>query len=349
MSKIRIDLYSDTATRPTPAMRDSISNAEVGDEQQKEDPTVNRLVALVCDLLGKEDAVFLPSGTMCNEIAIRIHCRPGDEIILDQTAHPWHFEGGAPAALSGATFFPLNGQRGVFTATQVEAAIRPINNHMPRSRLVSVEQTSNLGGGAIWPLETIRGVCAAADQHGLAKHLDGARLMNAVVATGIPARDYAATFDSAWIDFSKGLGAPVGAALAGSKEFIEEAWRWKTQFGGAMRQAGIIAAGAVYALEHHIGRLAEDHANAKMLADGLVEIDGITVEPVATNMVFFDVGNLGITGTDFDQALRPHGVRVSVMGGTRLRAVTHLNVSSAQIAEALEIIRLVTAESQQSR
>ncbi len=344
MSKIRIDLYSDTSTRPTLAMREFISTAEVGDEQHKEDPTVNRLVELVCNLLGKEDAIYLPSGTMCNEIAIHIHCRPGDEIILDKTAHPRHFEGGAPAALTGAMLFPLDGKQGVFTGRQVETAIRPMNNHAPRSRLVSVEQTANLGGGTIWPLETMQDVCTVAEQHGLARHLDGARLMNAVVATGISAKEYAATFDSVWIDFSKGLGAPVGAALAGSKEFIKEAWRWKTQFGGAMRQAGIIAAGAVYALENHIDRLVDDHANAQTLAKGLAELAGIKVEPVATNMVFFDIAGLGLTGTDFNQALRQHGLRVSAMGGTRLRAVTHLDVSHVQIEESLEIIKAVVAE-----
>ena len=342
MSEIRIDLYSDTVTRPTAEMRQFICQAEVGDEQHKEDPTVNRLVGMVCDLLGKEDALYLPSGTMCNEIAIRVHCRPGDEIILDRTAHPWHFEAGAPAALSGAMIRPLDGERGIYSAAQVEAAIRPVSsNHAPRSRLVSVEQTSNLGGGAIWPLETMREVCVVADRHGLARHLDGARLMNAVVATGISARDYAAPFDSAWIDFSKGLGAPVGAALAGSKAFIQEAWRWKTQFGGAMRQAGIIAAGALYALENHVERLVEDHAKAQILARGLAEIEGIAVEPVETNMVFFDVAGLGLTGQEFSQTMTEHGLRLSVMGATRMRAVTHLDVSAGQIEEALGIIRTV--------
>jgi threonine aldolase len=345
MSQIRIDLYSDTVTRPTPEMRHFISQAEVGDEQHKEDPTVNRLVALVCELLGKEDAVYLPSGTMCNEIAIRVHCRPGDEVIMDRTAHPWHFEAGAPAALSGVVIYPLDGQRGIYTAAQVEAAIRPpASNHAPRSRLVSVEQTSNLGGGTIWPLETMRQVCHVAAQHGLAKHLDGARLMNAVVATAIPAHEYAASFDSVWIDFSKGLGAPVGAVLAGSTAFIGEAWRWKTQFGGAMRQAGIIAAGAVYALEHHVERLAEDHANAQLLAQGLAGIAGIDVEPVETNLVFFDVARLGLTGQAFNQALIEYGLRMSVMGPTRLRAVTHLDVSQAQIEETVEIVRHIATE-----
>ncbi len=340
MTSIHIDLYSDTTTQPTPDMRRFISIAEVGDEQKREDPTVNRLVEMVADLLGKEAAVFLPSGTMCNEIAMRVHCRPGDEIIMDQTGHPRNFETGGPAALSGAMIYPLAGERGIFSAAQLEAALRPIGNHFPRSRVLSVEQTSNLGGGTIWPLETIQEVCTVAEQHGLARHLDGARLLNAVVATGISAKTYAASFDSAWIDFSKGLGAPVGAALAGSKNFIEKAWRWKHQFGGAMRQAGIIAAGAVYALEHNIERLAEDNANAQTLAQGLGDIAGITVEtPVETNLIFFDINGLNISAPDFNALLNKQGVSLSVMSATRLRAVTHMDVSSAQISEALEIIR----------
>ena len=348
MTNIRINLYSDTQTRPTPEMRRFMSQAVVGDEQMKEDPTVNRLVELVCDLLGQEDAIYLPSGTMCNEIAYRVHCRPGDEIIMDRTAHPWHFETGGPAALSGAMIRPLDGVRGIFSARQVEAAIRPVDNHSPRSRVVSVEQTTNMGGGAIWPLETIQAVCAVAKEHGLACHMDGARLMNAVVASGIPARDFAAPFDSVWLDFSKGLGAPVGAALAGSKDFIQEAWRWKHQFGGAMRQAGIIAAGAIYALEHHVERLAKDHTNAKALAQGLAEIEGISVEPVETNILFFDVAGLGLTAEAFNQATLEHGLRFSDSGPTRLRAVTHLDVSNVQIEEALEIVQKVSKNSRKT-
>ncbi len=344
MTEIRINLYSDTQTRPTSGMRAFMSQAEVGDEQMKEDPTVNRLVEMVCDLLGKEDAIYLPSGTMCNEIAFRVHCRPGDEIIMDRTAHPWHFETGGPAALSGAMIQPLAGTRGIYSAAQVEAGIRPADNHSPRSRVLSVEQTTNMGGGAVWPLETVREVCAVAKQHGLACHMDGARLMNAVVASGVPARDYAAPFDSVWLDFSKGLGAPVGAALAGSKAFIQEAWRWKHQFGGAMRQAGIIAAGAVYALEHQVERLAEDHANAQLLADGLTSIGGISVEPVETNILFFDVAGLGLTAESFNQATLAYGLRFTGSGPTRLRAVTHLDVSRAQIEEAVEIVRKVVRQ-----
>lgn len=344
MPDIRIDLYSDTITRPTPGMREAIARAEVGDEQQKEDPTVNELVGMVCDLLGKEDAVFLPSGAMCNQVAIRVHCRPGDEIIMDATAHTRNFEGGGPAALSGASIYPLEGVRGIFTAEKVRSAVRPVDNHFPRSRMVLIEQTSNLGGGSIWPLETIREICDLAHERGLACHMDGARLLNAAVATGVPAADFSAPFDSVWIDFSKGLGAPVGAALAGSRAFIDDAWRWKHQLGGAMRQAGIIAAGAVYGLKHHVERLAEDHVNAGILARGLEGIQGLRVEPVETNLVFFDVSGLGVTADTFKQRLMVQGVRISTLGEYLARAVTHLDVNRSQVEEAVEIIARVVRE-----
>jgi threonine aldolase len=338
---VRIDLFSDTITKPTQGMRKFMAEAEVGDEQQKEDPSVNKLVEMVCDLLGKEDAIYLPSGTMCNQIAFRVHCRPGDEIIMDETAHTRHYETGGPAALTGAMTYPLAGIRGVFRAAQLEAAVRPASNHLPRSKVVLVEQTSNLGGGSIWPLEGIQSVCAAAHKHGMVCHMDGARLLNAVATTGVKAKTYAEPFDSVWIDFSKGLGAPVGAALAGSKGFIQEAWRWKHQFGGAMRQAGIIAAGAVYALNHHVERLAEDNENAQILARGLAEIEGIVVEPVETNLIFFDVSGMGVTAEAFNALLMEKGLRISVLGKTRGRAVTHLDVSRDQVKEGLEIIRKV--------
>lgn len=341
MSKIRIDLCSDTITKPTLAMRKFMASAQVGDEQKREDPTVNQLVDMVCELLGKEDAIYLPSGTMCNQIAFRVYCRPGDEIVMDTTAHTRHFETGGPAALSGATMYPLEGKRGVFSADQVEAAIRPAGHHFPRSRVLLVEQTSNMGGGSIWSLRVIQEVCEVASEHGLARHMDGARLLNAVAATGIPAKEYAAHFDSVWVDFSKGLGAPVGAALAGSKAFIRDAWRWKHQLGGAMRQAGIIAAGAVYALRHHVERLVEDHANAQTLAKGLSEIDGIRVEPVETNMIFFDVSELGLTADEFNGLLMAQGVRFSIADKARVRAVTHLDVSRAQVEEAADTVREV--------
>jgi threonine aldolase len=341
---IRIDLFSDTITKPTQAMRKFMAEAPVGDEQQKEDPSVNRLVEMVCDLLGKQDAVYLPSGTMCNQIAFRVHCRPGDEIIMDESAHTRHYETGGPAALTGAMTYPLAGKRGVFTAEQLEAAVRPVSNHLPRSRVVLVEQTSNLGGGSIWPLDGIQSVCAVAHKHGMVCHMDGARLLNAVAATAVKARTYAEPFDSVWIDFSKGLGAPVGAALTGTKGFIQEAWRWKHQFGGAMRQAGIVAAGAVYALNHHVERLAEDNENAQILARGLAEIEGVVVEPVETNLIFFDVAGLGVTAEAFNALLTEKGLRISVLGKTRGRAVTHLDVSREQVKKALDIMRQVARE-----
>ncbi|HWX75587.1 MAG TPA: threonine aldolase family protein, partial [Solirubrobacteraceae bacterium] len=261
-----MNLYSDTQTRPSEEMRAAMAAAEVGDEQRGADPTTRRLEQRVAELLGQEAAVFLPSGTMCNEIALRLHVRPGgDEVILDRSAHPIVAEAGGPAQLAGAMIHALDGEGGVFTAAQLEGAVRAPERYAPRSRLVCVEQTTNIGGGRVWPLETVGEVLGVAREHGLRTHLDGARLMNAVVATGVAAWEYGAGFDTAWIDFSKGLGAPVGAVLASSGELIEEAWRWKQMLGGALRQSGILAAACLYALDHNVERLAEDHSNASAL------------------------------------------------------------------------------------
>jgi threonine aldolase len=342
-ARIDIDLFSDTVTRPTPEMRRFMCDAEVGDEQKFEDPTVNLLQEMVAELLGKEAALFLPSGTMCNEIAIRVHCRPGDEMIAHRTAHPIHFETGGPAALAGVNVSPLDGARGQFSAAVAEAAIRPPEvRYFPRSRLLWVEQTSNLGGGSVWPLREVEAVTAVARRHGLATHMDGARLMNAVVASGVAARDYAASFDSAWIDFTKGLGAPVGAAIAGSRAFIAEAWRLKQQMGGAMRQAGIIAAGGVFALRHHVKRLAEDHANAKRLAEGLAALPGVRLDPAAveTNLVFFELAG-DLDAPTVVERLLARGVRMGAMSARTIRAVTHLDVSAAQVERALDAARAV--------
>jgi threonine aldolase len=335
-----IDLYSDTRTKPTPGMRRAIAEAEVGDEQAFLDPTVNALCDRVAELLGKEAAVYLPSGTMCNQIAARVHCRQGDEIILAATAHPIFAESGGPAALAGVMLRGLEGERGMFTAEQVRAATNsPAWRHAPRSRLLEVENTTNVGGGAVWPLVRIREVTEVAKEHGLACHMDGARLMNAVVASGTSAADYAAPFDSLWIDFSKGLGAPVGAVLAGSRDFVHEAWRVKQQIGGAMRQAGIIAAACLYALDHHVERLAEDHDNARHLALGLAEIPGVTIDPgsVETNIVWFDVEGR-MSAADVATALREQGVLIGGYGQTRMRAVTHLDVTRADIDTALRTL-----------
>lgn len=346
----RIDLYSDTVTRPGQGMRRAIAEAEVGDEQHRLDPTVNRLVERVSELLGAEDALFLPSGTMCNMISLRVHCSLGDEAITDRSAHIRVNESGGPAALAGVNIATIDGDKGVFTAHQLREAIRPIGNHFPRSRCVIIEQTANLTGGVIWPIETIREVCDTAKKFGLSCHMDGARLFNAVVETGVPGSEFCRSFDSAWIDFSKGLGAPVGAALTGSADFIREAWRFKHQFGGAMRQSGIVAAAALYAIEHNITRLADDHRNARRFAEILRDAPGITVEPVHTNMVFFTVGGRNVldqaepdnTSTFtparvFADAALNQGVRFSVVGPRRLRAVTHLDVTSHQVEEAAKI------------
>jgi threonine aldolase len=338
-----VNLYSDTQTRPTPGMREAIAAAEVGDEQSFADPTVLALQDRVAELLGHEAGLFLPTGTMCNLIAFRLHIRPGgDEVLLDRTSHPLNFEAGSPAFFSGAVTAPLDGDGGRFTPEQVEAAVRPSpNRYAPRTRLVSVEQTTNIAGGRLWPIEQVRGVLDVARAHGLRAHLDGARLMNAVVATGVPAADWAGGFDTAWIDFTKGLGAPVGACLAGSRELIDEAWRYKQMIGGAMRQAGVIAAAGLYALDHHVERLAEDHANARALAVGLAEIPGVTIDPatVDTNIVVFGVSD----PAGFCERMLEAGVRVGALDAQRVRAVTHLDVDRAGIERALEAARAAAA------
>ncbi|MDQ3222532.1 MAG: beta-eliminating lyase-related protein [Gemmatimonadota bacterium] len=323
-------------------MRRFLCEAEVGDEQQREDPTVNLLQDMVADILGKESALFLPSGTMCNQVAFAVHCRAGDEILLQDLAHPLLYEAGGAAALIGAVLRPLAGPTGLYTADQVREAIRPAVHYMPRTRAVSIEQTSASIGGVCWPLAQVREVCAAAHAGGLVAHMDGARFFNAVVATGTPARAFAAPLDSVWVDLSKGLGAPVGAVLAGSREFIERAWVFKQRFGGAMRQAGIIAAAGVYALRHHVDRLAEDHERARLLALGLADLPGIALDPalVETNIVIFDVRGTGLTGEVFAaRTLASHGVRFSVLAPDTVRAVTHLDIPSDGIDRALEAAR----------
>jgi threonine aldolase len=338
---IPVDLFSDTVTRPTPAMRRAMAEAEVGDEQQREDPTVNRLQETVAELLGKEAALFLPSGTMCNQVAFAVHCRAGDEILLHETAHPLLYEAGGAAAMTGAILRPLSGPRGIFSAEQVRQAIRPAVHYMPRTRAVSVEQTANIVGGVCWPVAEVRAIGAVAREHGLALHLDGARLLNAVVASGTPAREFAAPCDSAWIDLTKGLGAPVGAVLAGSRDFIEAAWVFKQRFGGAMRQAGIIAAAGLYALKHHVERLAEDHERARRLARGLAELPGIEVDAdrVETNIVIFDVRGTGLGAESFAARALARGVRFTVIGPVTMRAVTHLDLPADAVERALAAAR----------
>jgi threonine aldolase len=332
-----INLYSDTQTRPTDGMRAAIASAVVGDEQRGLDPTTLALQERVASLLGHEAGLFLPSGTMCNEIALRLHARPGgDEVILDRTAHPVNSEAGGPAQLAGLMVRVLDGDRGVYTASQLEAALRPAGNrYTPRSRLVCVEQTSNLGGGTVWPVSVVGEVLDVAARHGLRTHMDGARLMNAVVASGVAASEFAGRFDSAWLDFTKGLGAPVGAVLVGSSEFIAEAWRWKQMLGGAFRQSGIVAAGCLYALEHHVERLAVDHENAASLARGLASLPGVDLDPatVETNIVIFSVEDApGLVARLADR------VELQAFDQHRVRAVTHLDVSREEVERALTLL-----------
>src|ERR1700688_4627465 len=318
---IRINLLSDTQTRPTPAMREAIAQAEVGDEQIGDDPNVNVLCEHVADLLGKQAAVFMPSGTMCNVAATLVHCRPGDEILAHETAHIIAREGGAHAALGGFQITPLPGADGQFSPEAFRKALHPRSRYQPPQTVVSVEQTANI-----------------AKANGLATHMDGARLLNACVATGIAAHDMAAGWDSAWIDFSKGLGAPVGAVIAGSGDFIDEVWRWKQRLGGSMRQAGICAAACSFALEHHVDRLAEDHANARALARGLSQIKGMEVQEPETNLVFFKPDGAGVAGQKMVEALRQRGVLLAMMDG-RIRACTHLEVTAGMIEETVGLVR----------
>ena len=282
--------------------------------------------------------MFLPSGTMCNVVAILTHCRSGEEVIAHRTSHILTSEGGAHAAFSGVQILGLPGERGQFTAEAVRAAIRPRTRYAPAQRLLEVEQTANIGGGTVWPLAQLEEVTAVARGEGWATHMDGARLMNASVASGTAAKDMAASFDSVWIDFTKGLGAPLGAVLAGSAAFIDEAWRWKQRLGGGMRQAGICAAACIHALDHHVDRLAEDHRNAKVLARGLRQLPGVAVEEPETNLVFFDPAGAGLTALALIQRMRLQGVHLS-LSGQRVRACTHLDVTEAMIEEALGGIR----------
>jgi threonine aldolase len=337
---LTVNLHSDTQTRPSEGMRRAIASAEVADEQRGLDPTVNALQERVAELLGHEAALFMPSGTMCNQIGIRLHTRPGDEVILERFSHPIIAEAGGPAAHSAVMMQPIDGAGGMFTGAQVEASLRTRGNrYEPRSRLVCVEQTTNYGGGRVWPLEQISEVLDVAERHDLASHLDGARLMNAVVASGVPAAEYASGFTTAWLDFTKGLGAPVGACLAGSAELIEEAWRFKQMMGGALRQAGIVAAAGLYALDHNVERLAEDHENARVLAEGIASIEGASIDPslVETNIVIFEVSD----PRRVLAGLRAEGVEMTQMGPGRIRAVTHMDVDRAGVERALVVLQKV--------
>lgn len=336
-----IDLRSDTVTRPTPGMLRAMADAKVGDDVLGDDPTVIALQERVAAIMGKEAACFVPSGTMANQTAIRALTEPGDEVIAHRDAHIIHYETGAPAALAGVMIRPLDGECGLFDEADVAAAVRPASPNFPMSRLLVVENTHNRGGGAIWPMEQIRRVSAEARRHNLRLHLDGARLWNASAATGIKPADYARHFDTVACCFSKGLGAPVGSAVCGDRPTIARVLRFRKMFGGAMRQSGILAAAALYALDHHAERLADDHANARRLAEALGGITGITVPmPVETNMVFFDLDpHLGPAAAFCDRlTMMERPVRVLPTAPQRIRAVCHLDVTAEAIDAAITAI-----------
>jgi len=338
-----IDLRSDTVTKPSAGMREAIARAEVGDDVFGEDPTVNRLQDVAARLLGKEAALFVPSGTMANQLAVRLHTNPGDEMIVEAGSHVVRYESGAAAGLSGVQTCWVPGIRGILEPEQIEAAIRPSDYHNPPTTLISLENTHNRGGGSIYPLPTILAIRKIAEARGIAMHLDGARLFNAVVASGIPAAEYARSFETVSFCLSKGLGAPVGSLICSDASRIAKLRRLRKMFGGGMRQAGIIAAAGLYALEHNIQRLAEDHRHAKQFAGALVGLRGVRITPehIETNIVVFDIQETGRTAEDVLDKLKAQGLLLVPFGPATLRAVTHLDISTSQIEQACAILKKV--------
>jgi len=343
MKKITIDLFSDTNYDPTPAMRKAMYKAEVGNEVAGEDPTVNRLIEKVCTILGKEAGVFMPSGTMCNGVAYRVWCqRPGDRIFFDKYAHAANMAAGLPCGLVGATPVGIECEKGIFSAEQLQSAIGERKGYnLPQERIVSIEQTTNLGGGAVWPVSTLQSIQQVALRHKMVIHMDGARLFNAVIATRISAQKFCRYTDSVWVDFSKGLGAPMGAVLCGSKAFIDTAWYYKFQQGGAMHQVGILAAGCLYALENHRERLAEDHEHAQLLAQLLKNHPHVLINPkdIETNIVIFRLHNTKLTAYQLAHALLGRGIRLLALDDNKLRAIVHQGISQHDIHTVSQAIQ----------
>lgn len=336
-----IDLRSDTVTTPTPGMLAAMAAAPVGDDVYGEDPTVNHLEAKVAAFLGHEAAVFFPTGTMANQVAIRVHCDPGDEVLTESTSHIVLWEAGGAAVHSGVTVRPIDGSHGLLTVDQLKGKLRPDDMHSVRTRLVSLENTHNRGGGTVYPLETVAAVSQWARTHGLAMHLDGARLWNAIVASGVSGAEWGRHFDTVMVAFSKGLGAPVGSALVGTRARMDKARRLRKLFGGAMRQVGNLAAACIYGMDHHLAPLADDHANAALLAEAVASVPGFTLTPprVQTNLVWFEVDARHGSAQAVVAKLREQNVRVSALDGQTIRMCTHRNVGREECVRAAELIR----------
>ncbi len=335
-----INFYSDTVTKPTAAMREAMAQAEVGDDMSGEDPTVNRLESMMAELLGKEAAVFACSGTQSNQMGVKTHCFPGDELLIEATGHIACFEAGGPAVLSGVMCRQFPGKNGMLDVADLEGKVKADNQHLCITRLLCLENTTNVGGGRAWPLDQLERVCSWAHNNGLKTHLDGARFFNASIALGCSASDIAKHFDTVSICFSKGLGCPMGSILVGTRDDVRKARRIRKLFGGALRQAGIVAA-AVYAMENNVQRLVSDHENAKLLAAEIAKIDGLSVRvaDVETNLVFFEVDPKLGNAAQLSAALLANGVKIGASGPQRLRACTHLDVTRDQIPKAGEILR----------
>lgn len=340
-----IDLRSDTVTRPTPEMREAMYRAEVGDDVYGDDPTVNRLEALGAQMVGKEAAVFVPSGTMGNQTSIMAWTSRGEEIIVEEQAHVYMYEVGGPAVLAGVQVRPIRGRYGVMDPTEVKAAIRPKNIHFPRTSLICIENTHNRSGGCVVPIENMRAIYEIAQDAGIKVHLDGARVFNAAVALGVDVKEITQYCDSVQFCLSKGLCAPVGSLVAGPRDFIERVRKYRKMLGGGMRQAGVLAAAGIVALQKMVARLAEDHANARKLAEGIIKIPGLSVDmaTVQTNMVAVSTRGLGIDGPEFVALMKPRGVLFNADLPYRVRMVTHHDVTSEDIDEALERIREAVA------
>ncbi|RKY79392.1 low-specificity L-threonine aldolase [candidate division KSB1 bacterium] len=338
---MQADLRSDTFTKPGKEMRQVMANAEVGDDVFGEDPTVNKLQDIVAEMTGKEAGLFVASGTMGNQVAVNTLTQPGQEVILDANAHIFFYEAGAPALLSGVQLRPVKSSNGILTAEEIEPAIRADNIHFPPTSLICLENTLNRAGGRIFPLEEIKKIRLLADKHGIKMHLDGARLWNASVAAGIPLHEYGKYFETMSLCFSKGLGAPVGSIVVGDSKTIDRARRYRKIYGGGMRQAGIIAAGALYAVENNFKRLTEDHKRAKILAETINSLNGfeVNLDSVQTNIVIVTVTRKDLTAENVADMLAEKEVLVLALGERMLRLVTHLDVSEEEVLYAADVLK----------